>query len=123
MNGLSVANARALFERGYADVNLTYGWRGVALTGGVMKQAAGSLRSGWHVYVGGGLGSAGRSVSLTVSPNTASQGWNAALSHSTGATTYQFGVDATGTPFSEAGVGGPRGTAVVAYHAWLLGEP
>lgn len=117
-----MADARAWFERGYADVNLTYGWRGVALTAGVMKQATGSPRSGWHVYLGGGLGSAGRSVSLTVSPNTAGQGWNAALSHSTGATMYQFGVDATGTPFSEAGFGGPRGTALVAYHAWRLGD-
>ncbi len=114
--------ARTAFGGGYTDVNVTYGRRGVALTAGVMKQFTGSLRSGWHVYVGGGLASPGPSVSLTVSPDTVSPGWNAALSHSGGATMYQFGSDAKGTPFAEAGVGGPGGTALAAYHAWRVRE-
>jgi len=105
---------------GYVDANVTYGWRGAAFTAGVMKQSTGSLRSGWHVYLGGGLASPGPSVALTVSPNTASLGWNVALGHSDGAAMYQFGLDAQGTPFTEAGVGRPRGTALVVFHAWRL---
>lgn len=114
--------SRSFFDGGYLDINLTYGLRGVAVSAGVMKQSTGSLRSGWHVHLGGGWGSPGPSASLTVSPNAVSSGWNAALSHSSGAAMYQFGLDAAGTPFTEAGVGGPRSTALVAYHAWPLGQ-
>ncbi|CAN5767373.1 MAG: hypothetical protein M3493_11790 [Actinomycetota bacterium] len=122
MSAFPDVSGRAFFDGGYLDVNLTYGLRGVALSAGVMKQSTGSLRSGWHVYVGGGLGSAGPSVSLTVSPNAVSSGWNAAVSHSSGATMYQFGLDAAGKPFTEAGAGGPRSTALIAYHAWPVRE-
>ncbi|MDQ3342098.1 MAG: hypothetical protein M3524_00750 [Actinomycetota bacterium] len=111
-----------LLHSGYVDANVTYGRRGIGVTAGVMKQSTGSLRSGWHVYLGGGLASAGPSVALTVSPNTASPGWNVALGHSDGAGMVQFGLDAQGTPFTEAGVGRPRGTALVAFHAWRLDE-
>ena len=104
----------------YVDVNLTYGRRGVVLTGGVMKQSTSGWRTGWHLYVGGGVGSDGLSAAITVSPSAVSTGWNAALSSSDGLTAYQAGVDSRGTPFVEGGVGGPRGRAILGFHVWRL---
>ncbi len=115
------AAANLLPRLGYVDLNISYGVRGFGGTAGVMKQATGSLRSGWHLYCGAGLSSPGPSIALTVSPNSVSPGWNAAASHSDGTTMYQVGADLAGSPFTEIGLGGPRGTALIAYRAWRLG--
>ena len=93
----------------YVDINVSFGWWGVGITGGFLIGPNGLYR-----YAGGGIMTPGPGASLTWSPQNASNGWNQGAQVGYGAAFqygWSYGTDACGrpiqTPFQEYGFGTP----------------
>ncbi|MFO0815073.1 MAG: RHS repeat-associated core domain-containing protein [Gemmatales bacterium] len=114
----------------YLDVNISVlvpiaGPIGIGPTGGTMVDKVGNR----YLYVGGAIGTAGPSGSVTVSPaSTVTEGWNFGVTFSVFGMTVQFGSsfpDKAANDFGEMGGGTPGVSVSLFYVAKVAnaGEP